>query len=582
MSQAAHDALREVLNNVHNIKRFKLDEWEEGDDHPGFYLRLRLPESEGGRQRIYREEPEALALLLVRCDRPPHPTPWFWIGQLVHYGLYTAPFNGNIWSKLSRKCKRKLGKKIERGELIVPELIRQREKNLRAKHECMAVKKELEELDEEAVNHDREDDQMNMELPDGLQHDDSDDKDVTRTISDHSPRVSGIPVQAGNNDNCGNGDTGFVHDDPSRYNASQLAAHPAVRVETTGQGQASTAAATADFRHLGRFSAAEIRVLLDWRDAFCVQNNISHAVFHEMMTRAHQYGNTQWTYAFITKADFTEAFMQQLPLRKRTSMLTLRSHYNWNPPNQAELVRPPRPANRDSRQAHRREVSSDDEEDLDLQEVRVLNARTNAQNASVNDVRATESVASDHRSNGSIRIDTHEGSGASGLLIETDGCGEDSTSDVGPAQNQETYSSVDKDDEDKDENEDDDNDIDMNVSEPAQSCNSDVAMNDDSSSESTKSSHDEGPSSARGRTSHLQNSTTGQTESMIEDGITDSSRRAESSGQVTKQTNRAMTMPIRARSARLKPRNDMQTLKAKQFSVPMDQIFDSVLGSCEP
>ncbi|KIX00897.1 uncharacterized protein Z518_09962 [Rhinocladiella mackenziei CBS 650.93] len=98
----------------------------------------------------------------------------------------------------------------------------------------------------------------------------------------------------------------------------------------------------------GAFSENEIKKLKKWEDMFCEEHGISHLQFKDMMTDTLKRGSgTSWNWAFITKSEFLNEYVNVLPDRNKRSMLRYRERNlqnlegsrNWTAEDDKELIR---------------------------------------------------------------------------------------------------------------------------------------------------------------------------------------------------------------------------------------------------
>lgn len=325
--------------------RFALEKLHGEDDDPQFHFRLWLPADRGGRQQICRQSATDLPALLRDDGINLEKSLWFWLVQLLHYGLYNPSVKHELRSQVLNRCKNILRNKLNHGGLTVPTAIRLREKELRADYDrsttgTIGADKEQATTEREhgngvapeelSNNVDRDPNDItssddsssdNSSSNDTSSNEDPSNNEKTCHPVNHGPKIafgSAATVQdqvdEGDSDdtNDDNGDTSSLEDLSLRHRLRSEATDGTYRNDEDEDCE-SMPDSRADFREDGPFSNAEIRVLHKWRDRFCVQHKMTRAEFQTMMKRSHAPGYKCWTYGFMKKPEFLEIFLKQLP-----------------------------------------------------------------------------------------------------------------------------------------------------------------------------------------------------------------------------------------------------------------------------
>lgn len=125
--------LADVHKYTNNPRRFGFTQRQRR--YPDLYFRIDVPPSKGGRLRVYREDHENL-IELAQTSRKALPltkrTLWFWLGQMVHYGLDIKSLkvtNNTTPKMLANSCKNLLMSQYHCGKLVIPAHLREWEAN---------------------------------------------------------------------------------------------------------------------------------------------------------------------------------------------------------------------------------------------------------------------------------------------------------------------------------------------------------------------------------------------------------------------------------------------------------------------
>lgn len=411
---------------------FVLDVQHVGNDGPEFCFCLMRPDNNHGPQRPHlmrRESPAELSALLCSDSVESERSIWFWLVQLVHYGLYTLSVRSRLRSQVLSRCKNILRNRLNRRGLTVPVGIKIHEKVLRAECArekvgliCVGKKKAATEhegengaVPEVQQNHAHCDSNNNNSSDDTSSDDDSSDDsssdgedeschpvDEGSVTADDS--IARVQDQASRDDSDDHdddhGDTSSLDGLPLRHRVRSAATDSTYReddVDTDDDDDHSIRDPDPDSRDEGAYSIAELRILHNWRDNFCIKHKMTRAQFQVMMTRSHCRGNKNWTYGFVSKSNFLKTYRAQLPRREKSSMYNFRRTYNWNPPGEKRLtISSHTPVSSQWRRRSRLSMVDDrDDEDVNEEEAEILGARVELENADIWSLRATEALSDD-------------------------------------------------------------------------------------------------------------------------------------------------------------------------------------------
>lgn len=128
-----------------NFDRFRYKPLPGVDRTARFHVCLRVPQAEGGTQRICRQESATLSLTLRESTSSRHNV-WFWLAQLVHYGLYKRVVKSLSKRKVIHMCRNIFELALQdKGCIVVPRASQDHERRLQKKWTAKKTKRQSEE-----------------------------------------------------------------------------------------------------------------------------------------------------------------------------------------------------------------------------------------------------------------------------------------------------------------------------------------------------------------------------------------------------------------------------------------------------